>query len=82
MANMSYCRFQNTAQHLEDCQWVLEDMAGGDPERLSEEELQAAKRLGATCVGIVQLLAERGSLAFEPDMDLDSVLNKLNEAAG
>ncbi|ALN93821.1 hypothetical protein [Lysobacter gummosus] len=81
MANMSYCRFQNTAQRLEDCQWVLEDMAGGDPERLSDEELEAAKRLVASCLNIVQLLAERGSLEFEPHMDLETVVEELNRAA-
>ncbi|ALN83051.1 hypothetical protein LA76x_4949 [Lysobacter antibioticus] len=56
-------------------------MSDGDPPRLSEEELRAAQRLVSCCLNIVQLLAERGSLDFEPDMDLNSVLDELNEAA-
>lgn len=81
MANMSYCQFQNTALHLKVCEEVLEDLADGDPEPLSDEELEAAKRLVASCLNIVQLLAERGSLEFEPDMDLETVVEELNEAA-
>ncbi|MGO1069662.1 hypothetical protein [Lysobacter sp. CA199] len=81
MTNMSYCRFQNTALHLKVCEEVLEDLADGDPERLSDEELEAAKRLVASCLNIVQLLAERGSLEFEPNMDLETVVEELNQAA-
>ncbi|WP_408952081.1 hypothetical protein [Lysobacter sp. Hz 25] len=81
MANMSNCRFQNTASGLADCVEVLEDMADGDPPPLSEEELEAAHRLVTSCLGIVRLLAERGSLEFEPDMDLALVLDDLNFSA-
>lgn len=81
MANMSYCRFQNTALALEVCEEILEEMADGDPARLSEAELHAAQRLVTSCLNIVQLLAERGSLEFEPDMDLASVVEELNDAA-
>lgn len=81
MANISDCRFQNTALDLADCEQALEEMADGDPPRLTEEELRAAQRLVTSCLNIVRLLAKRGSLVFEPDMDLDSVLDELNEAA-
>ncbi len=32
MANMSYCRFENTANDLKDCVWALndEDIRQGD----------------------------------------------------
>ncbi|MBT2749994.1 MULTISPECIES: hypothetical protein, partial [unclassified Lysobacter] len=81
MANMSYCRFQNTALALSNCEEVLEDMVDSDPERLSDEELLAAQRLVTSCLNIVQLLAERGSLDFAPDMDLSAVVQELNDAA-
>ncbi|MGO1069591.1 hypothetical protein [Lysobacter sp. CA199] len=81
MSNMSYCRFQNTALALKDCESVLEELADGDPARLSDEELRAAQRLVTSCLNIVQFLAERGSLEFEPDMDLATVVEELNEAA-
>jgi len=48
MANMAYCRFQNTLQDLRDCQRALNEM--GDFEReLSGEEARAAKRLLQIC---------------------------------
>lgn len=81
MTNMSYCRFQNTALHLKACEEVLEGLTDGDPDPLSAEELEAAKRLVTSCLNIVQLLAERGSLEFEPDMDLEAVVEELKEAA-
>lgn len=81
MANMSYCRFQNTALALSTCEEVLEDMVDGDPERLSDDELSAAQRLVTSCLNIVQLLAERGGLDFAADMDLAAVVQELNDAA-
>lgn len=81
MANMSDCRFQNTALDLADCEEVLEEMADSVPERLSDEELRAAQRLVTSCLHIVQLLAERGSLEFVPNMDLATVVGELNDAA-
>jgi len=78
---MSYCRFQNTVLALKDCEGVLEEMVDGDPEPLSDEELGAAQQLVTSCLSIVQLLAERGSLEFLPDMDLTTVVQQLNDAA-
>jgi hypothetical protein len=47
MANMSYCRFQNTLQDLSDC---YENM---DDEDLSAEEKRARKALLVLCERIV-----------------------------
>ena len=48
MANMSYCRFQNTLDDLRDCRDALMEM--GDYEKeLDEEEARAAKRLLRIC---------------------------------
>jgi hypothetical protein len=81
MTNMSYCRFHNTLVALRDCEGVLEDMVDGDPRKLSDEELIAAQQLAATCVNIVQILAERGAVDFGPDMDLGAVIKALNDEA-
>jgi hypothetical protein len=47
MANMSYCRFQNTVQDLQDCYDHLDD------DDLSEAEQEARKRLLKLCQQIV-----------------------------
>lgn len=46
MANMSYCRFQNTAADLADCE---ESEGMYEPDSLSEEEQRARKRLIRLC---------------------------------
>ncbi|MET4727956.1 hypothetical protein ABIE09_001763 [Lysobacter enzymogenes] len=66
---------------MRDCEGVFEDMLDGDPRNLSDEELIAAQQLVATCLNIVQILAERGAVDFEPDMDLSAVVKTLNDAA-
>lgn len=50
MANMSYCRFQNTLTDLYDCQNVLEDSVDNDENVISSsEERRCAKRLIEIC---------------------------------
>lgn len=49
MSNMSYCRFQNTAQDLQDCYEALVDKGINS---LSGEERRAAIRLINLCRGI------------------------------
>ena len=58
MANMSYCRFENTASDLDDCHEALMDLNSLD--ELSGYELDAAKRLISTCREIVALADEQG----------------------
>ena len=53
MANMGYCRFQNTLLDLEDCQRALYSMRNYRTE-LSEEEQEAALKLFRLC----ELLAD------------------------
>lgn len=57
MSNMSYCRFQNTAQDLCDCEETLEEFLAEDGEELSSEELRAASRLVMSCLSIVSKVA-------------------------
>ena len=42
MANMSYCRFENTASDLQDCVYAIQD---GDINGLSSFEIRGAKSL-------------------------------------
>lgn len=51
MANMSYCRFQNTLRDLRDCANALEDMAETGKD-LSGDELRARDRLIELCKDI------------------------------
>lgn len=50
MANMSYCRFQNTASDLRDCVTALEELLN-DPEAepLSRDEDDAADWMETLC---------------------------------
>lgn len=62
MSNMSYCRFQNTSKYLRDCQNALARMAAHRAEKLSSDELDAAKDLVRTCIEIVGALAKDAGL--------------------
>lgn len=57
MANMSYCRFQNTSKDLKECLDVLDAMVeqdGEDVASLSEEEAGAALSL----IAYAELISE------------------------
>jgi hypothetical protein len=51
VANMSYCRFQNTLSDLRDCEEALGDIASFA--ELSADEARAARKLIETCGSIV-----------------------------
>jgi hypothetical protein len=53
MANMSYCRFQNTLEDLRDCRDNMDD-------DLSEDEAWARKRLIEVCKEIAEYADEDG----------------------
>ena len=46
MANMSYCRFQNTLRDLRDCYYNISS------DSLSKEEFEARKQMIEMCVDI------------------------------
>lgn len=79
MANMSYCRFQNTATDLDDCQLALEEMIQGDAP-LSREELAAAKRLVRTCLDIATMVAEAGGCGVDDLLDYDGLVGDTLDA--
>lgn len=66
MANMSYCRFQNTALDLADCADALEEIlysdpdAEADPELLSRDEFEALVRMLGSIATITELLEDHG----------------------
>lgn len=77
MANMSYCRFQNTAGDLDDCHGALEALINDEGERpLSREELAAAKRLLKTCISLVHLVAETADVEVPELMDDDRAVDE------
>ena len=50
MGNMSYCRFENTAQDLRDCEEALQGNPGFDD--MSRQELEAVWELLDLCESI------------------------------
>mgnify|MGYP001449171033 CR=1 FL=1 len=89
MSNMSYCRFQNTASDLDDCQSALENLIQGGKDEdgyidvLSRDELYAAKRLAVTCQNILELLAESAGKPIEDmeEADLECAIDDANQSA-
>lgn len=69
MSNMSYCRFQNTRSDLADCRDALADLGDG-VSKLSEDELEAAESLVATCGKIVLMVCEHAGI--DPTETLES----------
>jgi hypothetical protein len=65
MANMSYCRFENTLSDLEDC---YEDMQfGTEFSELSLTEQQARNELVALCKKIAEQFEEEEIIEEEND---------------
>lgn len=62
MGNMSYCRFRNTVEDLEDCydNWEAVEHRGEDDAVVSEEELRARKRMLKICQNIIDDFGEEG----------------------
>ena len=52
MGNMSYCRFENTLAHMEDCLNALEN--GLDAEELSGYEVSALRNFAETAYQIAR----------------------------
>lgn len=64
MANMSYCRFQNTVLDLNDCLNVVRDAVGDDvsfeefAEELGADELKAFEQLYTRAKRFVEMVDE------------------------
>ena len=57
MANMSYCRFENTYSDLRDCVMHIELLTGGDA-TISKREWEYAKMMRSLCDDYLSLLDE------------------------
>ena len=68
MANMSYCRFENTLRDLRDCVWALED---GELEN-GGSEMSAAIEMLEACKEYVELEYKIDEI-IEEDEDGESV---------
>lgn len=64
MANMSYCRFENTVRDLADCESAL-DNEGFD--ELSESEQRAARRMYKLCKQFVETFEIQTGADLEQD---------------
>lgn len=64
MANMSYCRFQNTQGDLRDCVDALGD-------ELSKDEARAARRMYKLCQDFIANVDEYGINEENEDEDFD-----------
>lgn len=70
MANMSYCRFRNTLQDLQDCSNALQeiiDNSGVDEygEKLSFDERRAASNMYDLCQEFISLYEEMEDIEEE-----------------
>lgn len=60
MANMSYCRFENTMRDLQDCVDTLEEMeTAEDLAELSKSERQSADTMFDLCQAYINLYEEK-----------------------
>lgn len=70
MSNMSYCRFQNTASGLSDCEGALDELFESSCDELSESETAAAERLINYCFRITEKVARSSSLSLAAFADM------------
>lgn len=89
MANMSYCRFENTLSALRDCQFTLAEMADIQEEvqPLSRTELVAARALVETCYDILESVLDGAGSSLDellessrhPSAIIENAVNLLQE---
>jgi|GEM_PF-3420736 hypothetical protein len=86
MDNKSDYRFRHIVTDLSDCEDAIEELLNGvtdDGQPLSEDELRAARRLIASCLNIVSLIADSANTTVELDdveQSVESVLRNANSA--
>lgn len=71
MSNMSYCRFQNTCEDLNDCKTTMEgaDEHYQSRKDLSQDEYNAFKRLVEICAYIVRIYNDDNHVFVDEDSD-------------
>lgn len=71
MANMSYCRFTNTRQDMDDCLEALRD-----EKRLSDFEVRAGRNMFRD---ILEFCQEQGIIDAFDEEDVDDLFRNLQE---
>ena len=72
MSNMSYCRFENTAEDLGDCVEALDDIVNNNAQRgdMSETEITGIAKLASQAWWITELFNQQLSHGWsEPDVE-------------
>jgi hypothetical protein len=86
MDKKSDYRFRHIVTELSDCEDAIEELLNGvtdDGQPLSDDELRAARRLIASCLNVVNLVADSANLAVnfeEVEQSIDRVLHTANSA--
>ena len=78
MPNMSYCRFQNTAQDLEDCVLNLRSLDPSANGINDEQERDGRARIIELAA---QILAEVGVTDPHDQHEIDAAIEELNTSA-
>lgn len=60
MANMSYCRFENTVSNLQDCLYAMEEETSIENMKLSQYESAAIQRMRDLCQQFLDVYGEMG----------------------
>lgn len=83
--NMSYCRYQNTANDLSDCKEDLNERASGVArDELSREEFEAACSIIRIAQSMIGTIRNAIDIYGEADLTLDQIrdgLAKIEEGA-
>ena len=86
MSNMSDCRYRRIVTDLSDCEDAIDELFNGvtdDGQPLSDDELRAARRLVASCINIVALVADMAQVEVNLhglEQSIETVLSKANSA--
>lgn len=60
MSNMSYCRFENTCNDLQDCLYAMQEADSVEEMDLNKYEMAAIQRMRDQCQDFLDRYAEMG----------------------
>ena len=69
MANMSYCRFQNTERDLSDCVGALEDACDLEDLDLGKDETRAMHVMASLCQDFLDAYGRLAETAVEEEAE-------------
>lgn len=71
MSNMSYCRFENTANDLRDCVDAMEEAGSMEELDLSRSELSSFKWMRSLCQRFLEAAEHLENSAEDEEYDVD-----------